>query len=67
MASNAAKRRGWKRRSDGASEKGRRDVQPVAHLKDVTWDEILAFIDNLHQDNLPVQPVAQRPGIECSR
>jgi hypothetical protein len=42
-------------------------VQPVAHSKDATWDEMLMIFDSLHQDNLPVQPVAQCPGIERAR
>jgi hypothetical protein len=50
---------GWKRGSEGTPAKGQRDVQPVAHRKDAISDEMLTFIDSLHQDNLPVQPVAQ--------
>ena len=42
-------------------------MQPVAHSKDATWDEMLMIFDSLHQDNLPVQPVAQCPGIERAR
>ena len=59
-------RRGWDCGA-GAREKGQRDVQPVAHSKDATWDEMLMIFDSLHQDNLPVQPVAQCPGIERAR
>ena len=67
MARNAARRMDWKRGSKGAQGKGQRDVQPVAHRKDATWDEMLRFFDSPHQDNLPVQPVAKSPGIERSR
>ena len=66
MARKAEGRRGWDCGA-GAREKCHRDVQPVARSKDATWDEMLRFFESLHQDNLPVQPVAQRPGIECSR
>jgi hypothetical protein len=66
MGTKAAGRMGWTRGNDGASEKGQRDVQPVAHKKDEGCDfgKALTLIDCPHQDNLPVQPVAQRPGIE---
>ena len=65
-ARKAEGRRGWDSGA-GAREKCHRDVQPVARSKDATWDEMLRFFESLHQDNLPVQPVAQHPGIECSR
>lgn len=67
MARNAAKRRGWKRERESAPGKGQGDVQPVAHTKDATWDEMLRWFDSLHQDNLPVQPGGRSPGTECSR
>ena len=38
MGTKAAGRMGWRRGSDGASEKGQRDVQPVAHKKDEGCD-----------------------------
>jgi hypothetical protein len=38
MGTKAAGRMGWTRGSDGASEKGRLDVQPVAHKKDEGCD-----------------------------
>jgi hypothetical protein len=67
MARNSAKRAERKRRIEDAPAKGRGIVQPVAHRKDATSEKMLALIDNLHEDNLPVQPVAQRSGIERSR
>ena len=36
----------------------------VAHMKDATSEEVLALINSPHQDNLLVQPVAQRLGVE---
>ena len=63
MVTMAAGQMGWRRGSEGTPEKGQGDVQPVAHTKDATSDEMPRFIDSLHQDNLPVQPVAQRRGI----
>jgi hypothetical protein len=36
----------------------------VAHIKEASLEEILTLIDCLHEDNLPVQPVAQRAGIK---
>ena len=38
METKAAGRMGWTRGGDGASEKGQRDVQPVAHKKDEGCD-----------------------------
>jgi hypothetical protein len=58
---------GWKKGSEGASGKGQRDVQPVAHMNAATPEKVLTTIDNPHEDNLTVQPVAQSPGIERSR
>jgi len=52
--------RGLERRASGMCNR-------LHTVKDATWDEMLRFFDSLHQDNLPVQPVAQRPGIERSR
>ena len=67
MARNAGRRTVWRRGSDGVPEMGQRDVQPVAHRKDATSDEVLTFIDSLHQGNLPVQPVARSSGTERFR
>ena len=67
MARNAARRMGWRKRSDGASVKGQRDVQQVAHRKDATSQEMLTLIDGPDRNNLPVQPVAQRQAVESVR
>jgi hypothetical protein len=39
----------------------------IRKMKGATSEGVLTLIDCPHQDNLPVQPVAQRPGIERSR
>ena len=43
---------------------GQLDVQPGCTHPGASSEEILTLIDCLHEDNLPVQPVAQRRGIE---
>ena len=39
----------------------------IRKMKGATSGAVLRLIDGPHQDNLPVQPVAQCPGIERSR
>jgi hypothetical protein len=39
----------------------------IRKIKGATSEAVLTLIDGVHQDNLPVQPVAQRPAIERSR
>ena len=39
----------------------------IRKMKGATSEAVLTLVDSPHQDNLPVQPVAQRPGIERSR
>ena len=64
MARNAAGRMGWKRGSKCAPRRASWMCNRVAHIKEASSEEILTLIDCLHEDNLPVQPVAQRLGIE---
>ena len=64
MAGNAAGRMGWKRGSGSAPRRAGWMCNRVAHTKEASPEETLTLIDCLNEDNLPVQPVAQRAGIE---
>jgi hypothetical protein len=67
MARNVAGRLGWTRGSEDELGKGQRDVQPGCTQEGCDFGRDAKLIDSPHEDNLPVQPVAQRPGTKRSR